>query len=99
MADLFIQYSSATSGTITAQDTKQDSAIIHNNGSLAVTLTIAFPAAPRDGQRFIVVSALGVTTLTLSSAITIIGGITALSAGGFATWIYSTQANKWFRFG
>ena len=99
MATFFKQYSTVTSGTVTAQDSKQDVVVIHNAISLAVTLTVAFPATPVDGQQFTVISALGVTTLTLTSALTIVGGIVALAAGGFASWLYDKNADKWFRCG
>jgi len=96
---LLKQYSTATSGTITGNTTKQDSWIIHNGASLAVTLTIAFPSSPVDGQRFGVTSTLGVTTLTLSSAITLVGSIATLAAGGFAEWMYDINSDKWYRIG
>jgi len=99
MADLFKQRSTLTSGTIPIQDTKQDVQLIHDAASLAVTLTITFPASPVDGQIFGVTSTLGVTTLTLTSAITIVNALTALVAGGFARWIYDAASNKWFRIG
>ena len=43
------QYSTITSGTITANDTKQNVQVIHNAASLAATLTASFPANPADG--------------------------------------------------
>lgn len=91
------QYSTATSGTVTIVDTKQDITLIHDAVSLAVTLTITFPANPVDGQKLNICSTLGVTTLTLSAANTILGGLAALSALGFATWIFNSDASKWFR--
>jgi hypothetical protein len=97
MATFHKQYSTATSGTISIQNTKQDVHLIHDNGSLAATLTITFPANPVDGQKFGVTSNLGVTALTLTSAITIVNALTAIVAGGFATWMYDVTANKWFR--
>lgn len=91
------QISTATSGTVTAIDTKQNLQLIHNAASLAITLTISFPVTPTDGQTFSVVSVLGVTTLTLSSALTILGGITTLAVTGFATYMYESSLNQWFR--
>lgn len=99
MTNFIKQLSTATSGTVTATDTKQDVVLIHDAISLAVTLTIAFPANPTDGQQFRIASTLGVTTLTLSSALTIIGGLVAFIAGGFASFIYESSTNKWYRIG
>lgn len=97
---LIKQYSTLTSGTITGVDTKQDIQVIHNAASLAATLTITFPATPTDGQIFGVISVLGVTVLTMTSAATIIGVLTSIvAATGFARWIYSTDAVAWIRFG
>ena len=99
MVNLIKQYSTSTSGTVTAQDTKQDIQLIHNGASLAATLTVTFPATPTDGQVFSIASSLGVTLLTLTSSITILSGITSLTAGGFASWMYEKTANKWIRIG
>lgn len=99
MANFIKQISTLTSGTVTAQDTKQDLVVVHDAASLAITLTIAFPANPGDGQRFTVTSTLGVTTLTLTSALSILNALTALVAGGFATWMYEASTNKWYRVG
>ena len=97
MPDTFQHYSTATSGTITIQNTKQDIVLIHNAASLSNSLTVAFPANPRDGQRMTISSALGVTTLTLSSAISILGSINSIAAGAGHNWHYCAQGNKWFK--
>ena len=99
MANFIKQVSTATSGTISLSDTKQDVVLIHDAGSLAITLTITFPASPIDGQQLRIASTLGVTTLTLSSGLSIIGVITTIAAGGFASYIYEVGQNKWFRIG
>lgn len=78
-------------------NTKQDVVLIHDAASLAVTLTMTFPANPVDGQRVVIASTLGVTTLTLSSALTIIGGLAAIAAGGCAGYLYEAGQNKWFK--
>lgn len=93
------QYSTLTSGTITGQDTKQDIQVIHNAVSLAVTLTMTFPANPIDAQIFAVASVLGVTGLTMTSGQTISGILTTLAALGFARWMYSVDATTWVRIG
>ena len=97
MVNLVKQYSTLTSGTITIVDTKQDIQLIHNESSLAATLTINFPATPTDGQIFSIASILGVTLLTLFSTLSIVAAITSLAAGGFASYMYDITANKWIR--
>ena len=97
MSNFIKQISTATSGTVTVADTKQDVQLIHDAASLAVTLTITLPANPVDGQRVSFASTLGVTTLTISSALTIIGGLSILAAAGFAAYMFEAGQNKWFR--
>lgn len=99
MANTTKQISTITSGTITANDTKQDVLIIHDAIALATTLTLTMPASPTDGHKVSFVSTLGVTTLTMSSTPTIVGSLTTIAAAGFATWIYELSTNKWFRIG
>ena len=91
------QTSTLTSGTVTIPDTQQDCVLFHNAASLAATLTITLPATPVDAQRVSFVSTLGVTILTISSGLTIIGALTALAAAGYATYIYESSTNKWYR--
>lgn len=91
------QINTAASGTVAINDTGQDIQLIHNAISLAITLTISLPATPIDGQKVGIVSVLGVTTLTLSSALSIIGGIAVLAAAAYATFMYEASTNKWFR--
>lgn len=97
MAQDFIQYSTLTSGTVTAQDSKQDVIIVHEAASLAASLTVVMPPNPTNGQRVMLLSRLGVTALTMSSALTVIGGMTTIAAAGHGTWFFCAQSNKWFR--
>lgn len=92
-------YSTATSGTVTLLDTKQDQMFIHNAASLVATLTATMPSAPLDGQMVMIGSTLGITALTMSSGITIVGTLTTLAAAGYATFIYESTSNKWYRIG
>ena len=97
MMNLVKQISTATSGTVTVPDTKQDCQLVHDAASLAVTLTITLPTTPTDGQRVGIVSTLGVTTLTLSSGLTIVGGLSTMAALGCATYMYESSTNKWYK--
>lgn len=92
----YIQYSTATSGTITAVDTADSIQIIQEAG-LAVTLTLAFPPNPVDGQIVNFASVGGVTTLSLNASIgTIMNSLTTLAAGGRFAYIYRVVTNKWY---
>lgn len=96
-SQLYIQTSTATSGTITAVNTQQDVCLIHD-ASTTLTLTIAFPASPKDGQLFLMTSTNGITTLTLSATIgSIANSITTMVAGGNSTYMYSLAMNKWYK--
>lgn len=94
---MVIQYSTVTSGTITAQDTAQDVQIVHDAGA-TVTLTIALPATPFNGQKVGITSNGGITTLTLSTVVgSITNALTTLAAGGCATYIYVSSQTKWYK--
>lgn len=93
----YVQYSTASSGTVTLVDTGDDIQLIQE-AALAVTLTIALPATPVDGQRVFVSSIGGVTTLTLSTPVgSIISALTTLAANGIFGYIYRGPTTKWYR--
>lgn len=93
---IVLQETTTTSGTITGNNTQQDVIIIHNAGA-TVTLTIAFPSTPINGQTFSISSVGGITTLTMSSGTTILNGLTSMAAGGVAKYIYSSGFNSWIK--
>lgn len=95
MADA-IQYVTPSAGATVAVNAGMGTLVI-DTGLLA-TLTVALPAGPIDGQRVSIASGGGVTLLTVNGG-TINGLITTLAANGFARYIYSTAAAKWFRSG
>lgn len=88
---MIIQETTLTSGTATCQDTQQDLILVHNAGA-TVTLTIALPATPINGQKVTVTSIGGITTLTISSALTIVAALTTLAVGGTGTWMYHSSS-------
>lgn len=92
-----LQLTSATSGTVTAQDTQQPLTLIHDAGT-TLTLTVAFPATPVNGQTFTITSAGGVTTLTITASTgSVIAALASLAVGGTGTWIYGSTGNKWYK--
>lgn len=97
MSTFIKQVSTATSGTVTLPDTKQDVQLVHDAVALVVSLIVAFPANPIDGQKVGIVSTLGITGLTLTSTPTVVGLLTTLAAIGCATFMYESSTNKWFK--
>lgn len=92
-----LQISSATSGTVTANDTGQDVDLIHDAG-VTLTLTIAFPATPINGQVITIGSQGGITTLTLTAAVgTIMNALTGMAAGTRGRFQYASSTSKWYK--
>ena len=89
-----IQLTTATSGTVTANDTQQDMVLVHD-ASVTATLTVAFPATPINGQIFCLSSVGGIIALTMSSASSIIGSLTGIPAAGNGTYMFANS--KWVR--
>lgn len=90
-----IQYAAPTTGqTVTADGSN---VLLLNPAGTLVALTVTLPANPSDGQDFVVATSQIITTLTITG--TIIGTLTTLALGGFARFVYSATAAKWFRAG
>lgn len=90
-------FTSLTTGTVSGNSTQQDEVLIHD-AATTLTLTMALPTTPVNGQMFSFTSASGVTTLTLSTSTgTIVNAITTLAVGGNATYIYLATPNKWYK--
>lgn len=86
------QYETPTTGsTVTFGDGKEVMTI--NPAGALLALTIAFPATPADGETRSFNSTQAVTTLTLSGG-TFVGGLTSLSLGSFATYVFSSGDSK-----
>jgi hypothetical protein len=69
-------------------------------GTLA-TGTVTFPNNVLDGKTFTLSSTQTITALTLTpnTGQTINGSLTTLSANGFATWLFDSSNNNWYRIG
>lgn len=81
--------------------TKDAGALIINNSALLITLGIVLPPEPEDGQRVSIMSASGITLMTISApgSATVKGTVASLAVNSYARFIYSAQANAWFRAG
>lgn len=91
-----IQYTSATNGTIVANNTQQDLIVLHNTVSLIAALSFTLPTTPVNGQIVTFATRNGITLFTITGG-TLLNNLAALVAGGNATWCYSLDANGWFR--
>jgi hypothetical protein len=91
------QQTTQTSGTNPTPDTEDDLYVIHEAGVTA-SLTIPFPANPRNAQQFYIHSVGGITTLTLTAVVgTILSIATTITAGATIGWIYNQGSNKWYK--
>lgn len=86
---------SATAFTVTVS-TGDVWLILTPTGTFA-TGTIALPDGPADGDTVTVNCTQVVTALTVSSAKTVTGAPTALSANGFFTMRYDAVGGSWYR--
>jgi hypothetical protein len=90
-------YTTQTTGTITPPDTGDNVVVIQDATGLSLIMTINFPITPFDCQRYMILSTNGITALTLSAGITILGMITTLVGGGYVEYMYLKSTGKWHR--
>lgn len=60
---------------------------------------VVFPTTPVNNRIITIAFAQDVTALTMTSAATIIAPLTSATAGSFATWLFNTTMNTWYRIG
>jgi hypothetical protein len=92
-----MQYAVPTTGQTVAMSANIGRLVLNPAGLLAL-LTITMPPSPTDGQECSFSTSQPITALTMSGG-TIIGGLTTLALGGFASFVYSSGASSWFRAG
>lgn len=92
------QYTQPTVGqTVTVNNTGTINLLIDPAGTLA-TLTVTMPATPTDGDTVSIGTSQIITALTMNGG-TLVGPLTTMALGGFATYIFGGTAAKWFRVG
>lgn len=91
-----IIYSTVNTGTIAFTQMNQNIQLIQE-AAVAVSLTITFPSSPFNGQVVTINSTGGITSLTLSSASSILNALTTMVTGGCAGYTYLSATNKWYR--
>ena len=89
------QYVTPTTGQSVTVNPDTDILLVDPAGTLA-TLTIVLPTG-QDGKKVKIASAQILTALTVTG--TIVGTLTTLALAGFAEFVYSSTAAKWFRSG
>lgn len=92
---LVMQYVQPTAGQTVNINPNTDVLMVDPAG-LLLTLTIVLPSAA-DGKRVGIGCSQIITTLTLTG--TIVGALTTMALGGFAEFVFSGSASKWFRTG
>ncbi len=93
----FVQYVTPSAGdTVTITGSANTTLLLNPAGTL-LTLTIALPSSPVDGDRVQIGSSQIITTLSITG--TIVGTMATIALGGFASFCYNSTANKWFRIG
>lgn len=89
------QYVVATTGTTVTAD--GSAILLLDPAGTLLALTITMPASPIDKQHFTIGTSQIITALTITG--TIVGTLTTLALGGFATFQWNATAAKWFRVG
>lgn len=87
----------ATGGTVTVNSNGYVRLFINPASTLA-TLTITLPGSPSDSDKVELSSSQIVTGLTMNGG-TIIGALTTMGVGTFATYTYNSDSSSWFRAG
>lgn len=90
------QYEAPVAGATVNANAGTEVLFLNPAGTLA-TLTVVLPVTPVEGQDFTLATSQIITTLTITGAI--VGTLTTLALGGFARFVYSAAAAKWFRCG
>lgn len=93
-----VQYATPTTGNTVSMNTGGYLTLMLNPAGTLVALTVTLPSSPSDGDKVTLASTQAVTTLTMNGG-TIIGPLTTMAIGTFASYMYSATASSWFRIG
>ena len=97
-ADAVQSFAPTTGQTISvANDTTHNILVAINPSGSLLALTTAMPSTPFIGQRVYLSSNQVITTVTMTAVPTILGAISTLIVGGFATYEY--DGTYWRRVG
>lgn len=93
-----VSYSAPTTGSTINASTSGNVTHFINPAGTILALTFSLNPSPTDGDMVTIASSQIVTGLTMSGG-TVIGPLTSMAVGTFATYQYSADATKWFRVG
>jgi len=95
------QIATPTTGqTVTIANQDDDIRLVVNPAGSLLALTIAMPSAPKDGQMVVICCSQIITTLTMTTAGTILGALTTLaSVNLYGSWVYDLGTTTWYRAG
>lgn len=92
-----VQYSAPATGATVAVTVPNTSLILEPAATLAA-LTVNMPSSPADGDEVRFSSTQIVTVFTIGAG-TIVGAITSLAIGSFASYVYRAANTSWYRIG
>lgn len=90
------QYVTPTTGSTVNVNTNGNVKLFLNPAGTLVALTVAFPSSPSDQDVVMVTSSQAITTLTMSNG-TVIGPLTTMAIGTFASYTYFSDTSSWAR--
>lgn len=92
-------YVAITEGATNVLTATNTTSVLAFHGATAGTATITTPLSPFDGQRLLIFSTAGITTLTLTANTgqTIDNTTTVIAANGHVEYIYQLSTKTWFR--
>jgi hypothetical protein len=93
-------FTPTTGTTITLADSDGDIYVLIKPAGTLVSLTIAMPTNPKDGQCITICSSQILSGITMTSSATINAALTTLAAiNGYATYVYDSANTMYFRAG
>lgn len=94
---MIIQYTNATSGIVIANDTRQNTLIIHDAEDTP-DLSIVFPTNPFNGQLLGISTVNGIKSLSMQSTTGVITNpMNKFKEGENARYMYISSKSKWYK--
>lgn len=93
-----VQYSTPTTGSTITANTGGKVALLINPAGALLALTLSLNSSASNGDTISIGASQAVTTFSMTNG-TVVGPLTSLAIGTFATFMYSTDASEWFRIG
>lgn len=98
MASFNKQRITQSSGTISYDPNQGDTMLALDVESAISEITVEFPPSPYELQTFGISTRSAINSLILTStSIPVSGSVSSLAPGGFVSWFYCVESNRWFR--